>query len=238
MSSTRRTRTTRSMLTTVAIGAVAAVGLVISAPGSGAFAVTDPHSPEARVGHSIETGHLLDDMESGRITESDIVRAASVGIDVGGRHIDNWIDLSAAQAAEIQPTVDRLDAAAKADPEMMAARDSLAKRDGLPEAGGAASAGHASTGGSIAESKHWWSHLIHWVTLYINHNWLRGLIGVSAGAASVAVCVFFDLSRVTCGILGAFFSGGLAEVVKGSASCNGKGVYIKLPDTWNSHCEE
>jgi hypothetical protein len=239
MSSVRRTRTTRtrtartsrSVLTAVAIGAVTTLGLVIAAPGSGAFAAVDPRSPEARVGHSIESGHLIDDMESGRITESDVVRAASVGIDVDGRHIDNWIDLSAEQTAAVQPTVDRLDAVAKADPKMTAARDSV-------KAESASSAAPGSKGGEIQESKHWYNHLIHWYTLYINHNWLRGLIGVSAGAAAVAVCAFFEISGPACALIGALFSGGIAEVMKGAASCSGKGLYIKLPDTWNSHCEQ
>jgi hypothetical protein len=226
---TPRTRTARPVLPTLAIGAVTTLGLVVAAPGSGAFAVANPHSPEARVGHSIETGHLLDDMESGRITESDIVRAARVGIDVDGRHIDNWIGLSAEQTAEVQPEVDQLVTAARADPEMVAARDSMKQEDTRTAADSTTHAAPADNGAGILESKHWWKHVIHWYTLYINHNWLRGLIGVSAGAAAVAVCAFFEISGPACALIGALFSGGIAEVVKGSASCSGKGLYIKLP---------
>jgi hypothetical protein len=230
MSSIRRTRPTRSILTTVAIGAVTTLGLVIAAPGSGAFASVDPRSPEARVGHSIESGHILDDMKSGKITEADIVHAASTGIDVHGQHIDNWIDLSAEQSTKAAPQVEQLNAAAQADPRMRAARDSLKGADSetrvVP----------ANKGAEILESKHWWNHLIHWFTIYLNNAWLRGLITVSAGAAAIAICAFFDISRVTCAIIGVFM-GGFTEVLKSSHLCNGKGLYIKLPDDWNSHCE-
>ncbi|QIS39818.1 hypothetical protein [Clavibacter capsici] len=243
MSSIRRTRSTRSTLTTVAITAVAAIGIVIAAPGSGAFAVANPNSPEVRLSHSIESGHLLDDLKSGRITESDVLHAASTGIDVNGQHFDNWIDPSPEQTAAADAQVASLRASAEADPKMKASLESAKASLDSTEASLNASlkAGDPSalgTGGSISESKNIFKHLIHWFTLYINHDWLRGLIGTSAGIAGVSVCVFFDLSRVTCGIVGAFFAGGISEVVKGSASCSGKGLYIKIPDTWNSHCEE
>lgn len=239
---TRSTRTARSLgtarpfLTAVAIGAVAAIGLVVAAPGSGAFAVTDPHTPQARLGHSIETGHLMDDIKSGKITEADVLHAASTGIDVNGQHIDNWIDLSPQQTAAADAQVASLRASAEADPRMMA---SLASTEAAIHASlGEGTSAVPTDGGSILESKHWWNHLVHWYTIYINHAWLRGLISVAAAAAGVAICVFFDLSRVTCGIIGALFAGGFAEVLKSSASCSGKGLYISLPDTWNSHCEQ
>ena len=230
MSSTRRTRTTRSILNLVAITAVTAVGLVVAAPGSGAFAVTDPNSAQARVSRSIESGHIVDDIKTGRISQSDIVHAASTGIDVRGQHIDNWIDLSAAQADAASPEVQKLEASAEADPKMRAARDQLKLADSSFRAV------PTNDGANIIESKHWWNHIIHWFTIYINNAWLRGLVTVSAGAAAIAICAFFDISRVTCAVIGVFL-GGAIEALKSSGLCSGRGLYISLPDTWNSHCE-
>jgi hypothetical protein len=230
MSRIRRTRPTRSILTTVTIGALTALGFVIAAPGSGAFAVVDPRSPEARVAHSIESGHVLDDMEAGRITEADIVHAASTGIDVHGQHIDNWIDLSAEQTAEAAPQVAQLEAAAETDPRMAAARDGLA----VPDSG--TRVVPATTGSEYLESKHWWNHLTHWFTIYLDNAWLRGLVAGTASAAAAAACMSFDLSRVSCAILGAFVAGSF-EALKSSNLCSGKGIYIKIPDTVHSHCE-
>jgi hypothetical protein len=240
MSSTRRTRPTsssrspRSALGGVAIVALTAVGLVIAAPGSGAFATGNPNSAAARVGHSIESGHLIDDVESGRITEADVVQAAKTGIDVHGQHIDNWMDLSPEQAAAGDAQTAELRAAAAADPKMAA---SLASTKAALHSDASLEAQASTSNGKILESKHWWNHLIHWYTLYINHAWLRGLIGVSAGAAAIAICAFFEITGPICALIGAVFGGGFAEVIKNSASCNGKGLYIKIPDTWKSHCE-
>lgn len=236
MSSIRRTRTTRSILTTVAIGAVAAIGLVVAAPGSGAFAATNPNSPEARVSHSIESGHLLDDVKSGKITEADVTKASSTGIVVNGQHVDNWTNLTPQQTAEGDALAAKLRAAAEADPKMAASLAST--KASIHAAMSANDAPASTTGGSILESKHWYNHLIHWYTLYINHAWLRGLIGVAAGAAAAAICSFFIITGPACSIIGAIFTGLIAEVIRDSASCSGKGLYIKLPDTWNSHCEQ
>lgn len=235
MSSMRRTRTTRSIFTAVAIGAVAAVGLVVAAPGSGAFATGNPNSPEARVGHSIESGHLLDDVTSGRITEADVIHAAKTGIEVNGQHIDNWMDLSPEQTAAADAQAASLRAAAASDPKMAASLESAkAALHASPTADDISAS--ATTGGSIAESKHWYNHLIHWTTLYINHDWLRGLIGAGAAVATAAVCSFFAIDAPACALVGGFMTGVIVAVSTGHAPCS-KGIYIKLPDTWNSHCE-
>lgn len=236
MSSMRRTRTTRSIFTAVAIGAVAAVGLVVAAPGSGAFATGNPNSPEARVGHSIESGHLLDDVTSGRITEADVIHAAKTGIEVNGQHIDNWMDLSPEQTAAADAQAASLRAAAASDPKMAASLESMkAALHASPTSDGISAS--ATTGGSITESKHWYNHLVHWYTLYINHDWLRGLIGAGAAVAAAAVCSFFALIPVTCATVGGFMAATIVAVSTGHAPCS-KGIYIKLPDTWNSHCEQ
>jgi len=235
MSSNRRTRTTRSIFTTVAIGAVAAIGFVIAAPGSGAFAASNPNSPEARVGHSIETGHLLDDVTSGRITEADVIHAAKTGIDVNGQHIDNWMDLSPEQTAAADAQAASLRAAAASDPKMAASLESMKAALHASSASDDISAS-ATTGGSITESKHWYNHLTHWTTLYINHNWLRGLIGAGAATAAAAVCTFFVISPELCSLVGGMMSVVIVGVAAGWAPCS-KGMYLKLPDTWNSHCE-
>ncbi|MBF4622432.1 hypothetical protein [Clavibacter sp. VKM Ac-2542] len=244
MSSIRRarsTRTPRSLVASVAIGAVATLGLVIAAPGSGAFATGNPNSPEARVGNSIASGHLMDDIESGRITESDVLHAASTGVDVHGKHIDNWMDLSAAQAAESDAQIAKLNAAAAADPKTEASLRSAKAAIHAAEAESLLSTTSSDTSrppakaGEISESKHWWSHIIHWFTLYINNAWLRGLVAAGSSAAAVAICAFFDISHITCGFVGAFMAGA-TEALESSNMCNGQGIYIKIPDTVNSHC--
>ena len=244
MSSIRRARTTRtprSLVASVALGAVATLGLVIAAPGSGAFATGNPNSPEARVSHSIASGHLMDDIESGRITESDVLHAGSAGIDVNGKHIDNWMDLTAAQAAASDAQIAKLNAAAAVDPETEASLRSTKAAIHAAEAESLLSTTSSDTSrppakaGEISESKHWWSHIIHWFTIYINNAWLRGLVAAGSAAAAIAICAFFDFTHVTCEFVGAFMAGA-TEALESSNMCNGRGMYIKIPDTTNSHC--
>ncbi|MBF4619488.1 hypothetical protein ITJ44_15530 [Clavibacter sp. VKM Ac-2873] len=230
-------RPRRSFFSTIAIGAVTSLGLVIVAPGSSAFAVTDPTSPGARVGRALDSGHFIDDIESGAITEADVVQSAATGIDLHGQHVDNWMDLSPQQVAEGDALTAQLHASMDADPQMAASLESTkaaivdsAASYAMPPAAGAADR-------RFMESKRWYRHLIHWYTIYINHDWLRGLLGVGIGAATVAICSFFSITGVACAFIGVLFAGGLADVVKNDASCSGKGLYVKIPDTVHSHCE-
>ncbi|RIJ45105.1 hypothetical protein DZF93_00240 [Clavibacter michiganensis subsp. insidiosus] len=231
MSSIRRTRTTRtkhSILTAFIIGTVTSLGLALGTPVAGAFAIGNPTTAEARVAHSIESGHLFDDMESGKISEADIIRAAGTGFDVGGRHFGKWIDLSETERVDLEAKTQDLRANLAADPELMASKQGAESTSPATQSSPTASS-------PIEESKHWWNHLIHWFTIHLNNGAVRSIIAGAAGFGGFALCSTLDLSRASCALVGAFFAGG-SELLRTSSICNGRGISIPIPDTWHSHC--
>ncbi|MBM7024972.1 hypothetical protein [Clavibacter zhangzhiyongii] len=240
-----RSLTPRKMLVTTALTVVAALGLVVAAPGSGAFAA-GPTSPQERVAASLEHGHFLDDVNAGKISDADMTAVGKTGLTVAGHHLDKWLDLTPAEEAAQAKAGAELRASAEADPKMAATVQALKSADSDDKVA-AALDGTTTTyrpaplapGAPVSEDKHWWNHIhitVDHKELYINNAWLRGLVTAGAAAAVGAVCAAFpDLSKITC-VLMAAAMGGVMEIVKTNGICHARGFYIKIPDFWNSHC--
>ena len=243
-----RSLTPRKLLTTTALTACAAIGLVIAAPGSGAFAA-GPTSPQERVAASLEHGHFIDDVNAGRISDADLTAVGKTGLDVAGHHLDKWLDLTPAQEAAQAKAGAELRASAEADPKMAATVQALGGAQ--PDDAGAASLdGTATTSykpaplaadAPVTESKHWWNKFIPHIDighreLYINNSWLRGLIATTVAIAVGSICLAFPATpKPLCLVLAAVAAGAF-EKFKTDGFCHNRGAYIDLPDIWNSHC--
>ncbi|WP_440696529.1 hypothetical protein [Clavibacter nebraskensis] len=162
-----RSLTPRKMFVTTSLTIVAAFGFVIAAPGSDAFAA-GPTSPQERVAASLEHGHLLDDVTAGRITDADMTAVGKTGLDVDGRHIDGWEDLTPEQEAAQAKSAAELGAALDADPEAASTMQALAsaQSDGQVAASldGTDTVSYRpaplAANAPVTESKHWWSRFI------------------------------------------------------------------------------
>lgn len=239
-----RSLTSRKMLVTTALTVVAALGIVVAAPGSGAFAA-GPTSPQERVAASLEHGHFLDDVNAGRITDADMTAVGKTGLDVAGHHLDKWLDLTPEQETAQAKAAATLRASADADPKMAATVQALRSASSDDQIAAALDGtttyrpAPATPGAPVSTDLHWWNHIhitIDHKELYINNAWIRGLVTAGAATAVGAVCAAFpDLSKITC-VLMAAAMGGIIEIVKTNGICHGRGFYIKIPDFWHSHC--
>ncbi|MBT1631554.1 hypothetical protein [Curtobacterium flaccumfaciens] len=217
----------------ITITVVAALSVAIAGPAGSALAVAG--TPAAKVTTSMEAGTLLSDIQAGRITEHDVLSVASTGFDLNGRHIDNWIGLSHSQAAHAQEGAAQI----AADPEMSRAQEaSPAERtlaaDGKP---GAATVTPSLTGTAppLTEDKHWWNKIFqdHWY--YINGKWMAWITSVPIAYGLAGACVFYDLSKASCALLGVVVGGGSALLLHEWA-CVSRGLWVDLPYIWKSHC--
>ncbi|MBF4617675.1 hypothetical protein ITJ44_06250 [Clavibacter sp. VKM Ac-2873] len=243
-----RSLTPRKMLVTTALTVVAALGLVVAAPGSGAFAA-GPTSPQERVAASLEHGHFLDDVNAGKISDADMTAVGKTGLTVAGHHLDKWLDLTPAEEAAQAKAGAELRASAEADPQMAAtvqAFKTASSDDQVAAALDSTTSYHPTplaAGAPVTESKHWWTKFVPHIhvtidhrELFINNAWLRGLLTAGAAAAVGAVCAAFpDLSKISC-VLMAAAMGGVMEIVKTNGICHGRGFYIRIPEFWQSHC--
>lgn len=239
-----RSLTPRKMLVTTALTVVAALGLVVAAPGSGAFAA-GPTSPQERVAASLEHGHFLEDVQAGKISDADMTAVGKTGLTVAGHHLDKWLDLTPAEQTAQAKAGATLRASAAADPKMASTVQALKSASSDDQVSAALDSTTSyrpaplTANAPVTESKHWWNHIhigVDHTELYINNAWIRGLVTAGAAAAVGAICAAFpDLSKITC-VLMAAAMGGVIEIVKTNGICHGRGFYIKIPDFWNSHC--
>lgn len=227
----------RRLLGVVALAAVAGLGLGLSAPSDSAFAANNgsSHVPTP-LERSLENMTLMKDLESGRVTQQDVLDAGEHGLTVKGRHIDGWTNPSPAQ----QEAGKRMASQLHADP---AAAQSL--RDAMGDLGDGngpdfadAPSGTAPTGAAgITESKHWWNKVIHWFKgshIYINGPWFKTIVAGGVSGGMIGLCLFFDFSKITCSLVGAVV-GTIAEWVK-NTRCARNGVWLYFPEGWKSHC--
>jgi hypothetical protein len=114
-----RSLTPRKMFVTTALTVVAALGFVIAAPSSGAFAAGHT-SPQERVAFSLEHGHFLDDVAAGRITDADMDAVGKTGVTFAGHHIDKWLDLTPEEEAAKEKAAAALRSATAGDPDVAA----------------------------------------------------------------------------------------------------------------------
>jgi len=254
-----RSLTPRKMLATTALTVVAALGLVVAAPGSDAFAA-GPITPQERVAASIEHGHLIDDYNAGRITDDDLTAVGKTGLDVAGQHFDKWLDLTPEQQAAQAKAAAQLRTAAESDPATKASIESLksAQTDSqvtstLDDTSTDSRPAPLAADAPVTESKHWWNHIhihigpihiphVH-VHVYIDHKTIhvgnalvRAILTGGVAAAVGLVCAAFpDITKVTC-VLMAAGAGALVEFIKTKGICGGHGIEIPIPEIWKVHC--
>lgn len=211
-------------MTSVAITAVAALGFVISVPADMAFA--SEKTPQSAVEQSIERGSLMTDVQSGAITDAQLEAAASTGITVNGHHIDNWTNLTPAQ----QKQADAAEAQLKADPALSAAAysDLHGSQIAVPSASAADPRG-------ITEDKHWWNRFVpsdHW--FHISGSVVKWVVVSGAAIGAASLCGTFDLSKVSCALVGVLLAGS-SQLLNGW-NCERNGLWIDLPYIWKSNC--
>ncbi|MBF4635279.1 hypothetical protein ITJ38_12765 [Agreia pratensis] len=214
----------RLLLASVAVTAVASLGFVLSVPADMAFA--SENTPQSAVEQSIEHGSLMTDLQSGAITDDQLEAAASTGITVNGHHIDNWINLTPEQ----QKQADSAQAQLEADPALKAEA-----YDDLKGSVIATPSAPAADPSGITESKHWWNRFVpsdHW--FHISGAVVKWVVVSGAAVAAASLCGSFDLSKVSCALVGVLFAGG-SQLLNGW-NCENNGLWIDVPYIWKSNC--
>lgn len=213
---------------------IAVIGVAIVGPGGAALAAEGP-APSAVV-QAIESGTLQADVISGKVTEAEVVSVAESGFDYKGTHVPGWLNLSAKDQAIAQHGADlmrkdsdvpRIENNLRSQTESSGSRGTVTFTPGAPAAG--------VSPGEISASAHWWNRIFrdHW--LYINGGWLAWMVSVPVIYATASACAFYDLSKASCALLGAFLVSGGAKVLS-SWSCVRRGLWIDVPYIWKSHC--
>ncbi len=170
----RRLLSPRLAFAAMAITAVAALGISIAVPQGSAYAATSAdNGPQNKIAAAIAHDTLLQDIQSGAISQADIQAVSKTGLDVQGHHI----------AAFTAPTAAETAAARQAPPVYTdAAPGAAASLSASAVAGESTTTApplKAGEAGGITESKHWyspittawkWLHTDHWY--YINGTWL------------------------------------------------------------------
>lgn len=214
----------RLLLTSVAITAVASLGFVLSVPADMAFAAEQ--TPQSVVEQSIERGSLMTDLQSGAVTDAQLEAAASTGITVNGHHIDNWINLTPAQ----QKQADSAQAQLEADPALKAEA-----YDDLKGSVIATPSAPAADPSGITEDKHWWNRFVpadHW--FHISGAVVKWVVVSGAAIGAASLCGTFDLSKVSCALVGVLLAGS-SQLLNGW-NCERNGLWIDLPYIWKSNC--
>lgn len=241
-------RSPRRLLALLAIGTLATVGFAYSAPSDGAFAAKAVHGPThvpTALERSVEAGTLMDDLDSGKVTEQDVLDAGEHGLTVHGHRMDGWTDPTAEQRAGAEQVAAQL----RADPaiatlsgdtsDVRAAMDDLADPAAVHPPALRAPVGSAG----ITESKHWWNKVftkpIDWLRahtphIYINGPWFKAIVGAGVAVGMMGLCVFFDFSKVTCALVG-IAAGAVVELLK-NTRCARNGLQLYWPLAWLSHC--
>jgi hypothetical protein len=214
----------RLLLASVAVAAVASLGFVLSVPADMAFAAEK--TPQSAVEQSIERGSLMTDLQSGAITDAQLEAAASTGITVNGHHIDNWIDLTPAQ----QKQADSAQAQLEADPALKTQAYEDLKGSAI-----ASPSAPATDPSGITEDKHWWNRFVpadHW--FHVSASVVKWVVASGATIGAAALCGSFDLSKVSCALVGILVAGG--SQLLGGWNCERNGLWIDLPYYWKSNC--
>ncbi|MFT7711893.1 hypothetical protein ACMT9Y_13105 [Clavibacter tessellarius] len=237
MSSRRRiTRllSPRTVVTALALTAIAAIGISVAVPESAAFA--EMNTPLSRFEHSAAHGTLSEDLRVGKLSPADVDAVSHTGFEYQGQHVPAWGDLTDADRAE----------ARTAPPVLTAGADARADASLTAPTVQAAPVAAPRMGSGITESKSVWSHIRdviefakhdHW--FYINGKWIQWMAGAGIGAVWTSWCGAIARSLPTM----AFCS--LAVVIAWAGMgllhqslCGRRGAWVDLPWVEKSHCND
>lgn len=234
----RRLLSPRLAFMAMAITAVAALGISIAVPQGSAYAATSAdNGPQNKVAAAVAHDTLLQDIQSGAISQADIQAVSKTGLDVQGHHIAAF---TAPTAADV--------AAARQAPAVFAdvpgAAASLSASAVAGESTTTAPPLKAGEAGGITESKHWyspfttawkWLHTDHWY--YVNPTWLQWMANVSIGTAAASFCGAIARTLPTAALCAVAAT--LMWAVAGLAhdwQCETRGWWVDLPYIGKSHC--
>ncbi|AJW80755.1 hypothetical protein [Clavibacter michiganensis] len=196
----------------------AVIGALVIAPAA-AEAATKPSSVEV-IAASLKADTIISDITTGKISVDQLVDADLAAWAGRGSTAPTRDQVTKEMTAEVQSVRDSGDLPVTPDIDVTASEH------------GHVAASASTLGSSLFSFKHLFKH---WMTIKLDGKVAKIIVGAEAAVAAAFICAIPGVGPLMCGLAAAIV-GVIAGIYLNWPPCQGKTIYVKIPDVKNTHC--